>query len=135
MKKEIGMYIHIPFCKQKCSYCDFCSYAGKEDKKKEYFQALNEEIKEAGEANKQDYEQKKDSLLFVKTIYIGGGTPSYVESQYIKEILKTVYENFEVDENAEITIEVNPRNCDRRKVKRLQKSRSKSIKYRTTIYQ
>ena len=117
MKKEIGMYIHITFCKKKCLYCDFCSYAGKEDKKEEYFKALNEEIKEAGEANKHDYEQKKDSLLLVKTIYIGGGTPSYVESKYIKEVLQTIYENFEVDKEAEITIEVNPRNCDRRKIK------------------
>lgn len=119
MNKEIGIYIHIPFCKQKCFYCDFCSYAGKETQIEKYFQYLTKEIKEVGEGNQFDYENYLDSLFLVKTIYIGGGTPSFVDSKYIKEILQTINTYFQIDEKAEITIEVNPRNSVRKKVTRL----------------
>lgn len=119
MNKEIGIYIHIPFCKQKCFYCDFCSYAGKEEQIEEYFKYLKQEIKEVGEGNQLDYQNHLDKLFLVKTIYIGGGTPSFVDSKYIKEILQTIYDNYTIDKNVEITIEVNPRNRDRAKITRL----------------
>lgn len=107
-RKQIGLYIHIPFCKQKCSYCDFCSYAEKQDLISKYIKCLLQEIKEVGSNNRADFENGKDDLFFVKTIYIGGGTPSLIESKYIVQIMEEIKSNFELDENAEITIEVNP---------------------------
>lgn len=94
--KELGIYIHIPFCKQKCYYCDFTSYANQCEEIPQYINALIKEI---------------DSLDFagyqVTSIYIGGGTPSYIDSQYIKQILETLQKKIEFKE-IEITIEVNP---------------------------
>ena len=107
-RKQIGLYIHIPFCKQKCSYCDFCSYAEKQDLISKYIKCLLQEIKEVGSNNRDDFENGKDDLFSVKTIYIGGGTPSLIESKYIVQIMEEIKSNFELDENAEITIEVNP---------------------------
>lgn len=106
--KQIGLYVHIPFCKQKCSYCDFCSYANKEDLISKYVKYLLQEIKEVGSNNKIDFQNGKDDLFIVKTIYIGGGTPSLIESKYIKEIMQTIQTNFEIEKNVEVTIEVNP---------------------------
>lgn len=107
-RKEIGIYVHIPFCKQKCSYCDFCSYAEKEELISKYIKCLLTEIKDVGKNNKIDFENGKDDLFLVKTIYIGGGTPSLIESKYILEIMNNIKSNFEIEKNAEITIEVNP---------------------------
>ena len=107
-RKQIGLYIHIPFCKQKCSYCDFCSYAEKQDLISKYIKCLLQEIKEVGNNNRADFENGKDDLFSVKTIYIGGGTPSLIESKYIVQTIEEIKSNFELDENAEITIEVNP---------------------------
>ena len=99
--KEIGLYIHIPFCKQKCYYCDFVSYPNKDNCIKEYIDTI---IKE--------YRNYKAEEYVIKTIYIGGGTPSYIDSKYILEILK------EIDLNSveEITIEVNPGTVTREKL-------------------
>ena len=107
-RKQIGLYIHIPFCKQKCSYCDFCSYAEKQDLISKYIKCLLQEIKEVGSNNRADFENGKDDLFLVKTIYIGGGTPSLIDSKYIVQIMENIKSNFELEENAEITIEVNP---------------------------
>ena len=107
-RKQIGLYIHIPFCKQKCSYCDFCSYAEKQDLISKYIKCLLQEIKEVGINNRADFENGKDDLFSIKTIYIGGGTPSLIESKYIVQIMEEIKSNFELDENVEITIEVNP---------------------------
>jgi len=74
--KEIGLYVHIPFCKQKCKYCDFTSFAGKENLIEEYIKWLCVEIKQVGEGIKLDVENKRSEEVLVKTIYIGGGTPS-----------------------------------------------------------
>ena len=93
--KEIGIYVHIPFCKRKCCYCDFISYSNKDSKIEEYIQAVKKEIA---------WQKTKSEIT---TGYIGGGTPSYIESRYIKEILEEI-QNKNVNENAEITIEVNP---------------------------
>ncbi len=94
-----GIYIHIPFCKSKCTYCDFASYPKEIGKAEAYFACLYKEIK--GKAN----------LLAnktINTIYFGGGTPSFVEPKYIYGALKLIYSIFTVDKNAEITLEVNP---------------------------
>lgn len=97
--KELGIYVHIPFCKQKCSYCDFISYSNKNDLVEKYIELLKKEIKSKKEEVK-EYE--------ISTIYIGGGTPSYIESKNIVEILETIKQNYNISKTAEITIEVNP---------------------------
>lgn len=100
-KKEIGLYIHIPFCAHKCDYCDFVSFANSRDKVEQYINKLIEEIKE------EKLEQYK-----ITTIYIGGGTPSYIDSKYIVQIL----ENINIKDAEEITIEVNPGTVTRQKL-------------------
>jgi oxygen-independent coproporphyrinogen-3 oxidase len=107
-QKEIEIYIHIPFCKKKCNYCDFCSYENREDFIPEYIKYLLQEIQEVGEINQKAAESGIDDLFFVKNIYIGGGTPSFIESSYIVQILETIKQYYKVDNQAEITIEVNP---------------------------
>ncbi len=99
MKEEIGIYVHIPFCKQKCYYCDFVSFAKSEMWEEKYIQALKKEIKN---------NSKKAKECVVTTIYFGGGTPSYIESKEIVSVLNTIKENYDIDRQVEITIEVNP---------------------------
>lgn len=113
--KNVGLYIHIPFCKQKCQYCDFKSYAGKEKFIDTYIRWLEFELKGVGEGNRLDYENNLDDLAVVKSIYIGGGTPSFIDGKYIEEILSIANEYYTVDDNAEITIEVNPGTIDKDK--------------------
>lgn len=90
---EVNLYIHIPFCKKKCYYCDFISYPNKDDYIEEYIDTV---IKE--------YSNYKAEEYIIKTVYIGGGTPSYIDSKYIIKLLKEI--NLEKAE--EITIEINP---------------------------
>ncbi|MCR5147003.1 MAG: radical SAM family heme chaperone HemW, partial [Clostridia bacterium] len=104
--EKIGIYVHIPFCKQKCKYCDFVSFQCKEAKYEDYFKCLIKEI-----VDKSD--EIKDQI---DTIYIGGGTPSIVPAKYIEEIIKAIKENYKVLKNAEITIEVNPGTVDEQKL-------------------
>lgn len=115
--KDLGLYIHIPFCAKKCDYCDFKSYEKKDNLIDEYIKWLNYEIKSIGEGNKNDFNSNLDSLINLKTIYIGGGTPSFINSNYIKILLETIKNNFQMAENAEITIEVNPGTVTREKLK------------------
>jgi len=103
--KEIGIYIHIPFCVKKCDYCDFISYCNKENLIEEYVEKLKEEI----DINLKNKEYK------IKTIYIGGGTPSCIDSKYIVDILNIIKEKYNL-ENTEITIEVNPGTVTERKL-------------------
>lgn len=105
--KELGFYLHIPFCKSKCIYCDFNSFAQKDDCIEPYIKAVKKEIEEYAKQNKD---------VLIKTIYIGGGTPSYIKEKYIKEIIETIKSNFEIIPNAEITIEINPGTVNRRKL-------------------
>ncbi len=100
-KKEIGIYIHIPFCKQKCYYCDFYSCSNMEEWIPRYVKSLIKEIKQYDSIEEQN-------TTLVKTIYIGGGTPSLINSDNIVEIMQEIYNKYDVDEKAEITIEVNP---------------------------
>ena len=109
--KEIGIYIHIPFCIKKCEYCDFVSYCNKEKYVPQYINALKKEIK-----NNINKEYK------ITTIYIGGGTPSSIEENYIADIIETIKlnmndENLKNFENIEVTIEVNPGTVTEKKLK------------------
>ena len=107
--KNVGIYVHIPFCKKKCLYCDFKSYEGKENLIEQYIKWVKYELKEIGEGNKLDYESHFDDLAIVNTIYIGGGTPSIIDSKYITEILQTIKNSYTLNESqVEITIEINP---------------------------
>ncbi len=95
--KSLGLYIHIPFCKQKCLYCDFVSFPKREEKQEEYIEAV---IQELTAKAKPEYQ--------ITTIYIGGGTPSYLPLGGIKRVMQKVREQYNVLKEAEITIEVNP---------------------------
>lgn len=97
--KELGIYIHIPFCMHKCEYCDFVSFENKENSIEEYVESLNKEI---------IFNIKSIKEYIIKTIYIGGGTPSFINPIHIKNILNTIKEQLELSKDCEITIEVNP---------------------------
>lgn len=96
--ERFGIYIHIPFCVKKCSYCDFVSFCSDEKIWEQYTNAVVCEIE-----NKKIENSKK-----VTTIYIGGGTPSLIPENYIVKIINTVKSRFKIEKSAEITIEVNP---------------------------
>jgi len=97
-KRQMGIYIHIPFCVKKCSYCDFLSAPAEADTIKAYVEAIILEIKAS----------HTEIVVPVPTIFFGGGTPSIIEPQYIVRILEAIRDQFEVEPEAEITIECNP---------------------------
>ncbi len=99
MKKELEIYVHIPFCMRKCSYCDFLSAPADETTQNHYVAALLREIRYYGELCR-DRE--------VSTIYIGGGTPSWLQAVYIELIIKQLRVSFAIRKDAEISIECNP---------------------------
>ncbi len=105
--KKLGIYIHIPFCKKKCHYCDFISFSGKQKLIEQYINSLKKEI-DNYKVNKEDY--------LVETIYFGGGTPSFIDSSYIIQIIKTLKEKFNISKDVEITIEANPGTVDEQKL-------------------
>ena len=110
-KKPLGIYIHVPFCRSKCQYCDFYSVTTKESKLLEnYRKAICEHIREAGG-------QAPDYL--VDTIYFGGGTPSYFGADGMASILTAIRKYFDVSPTAEITFEANPDSVDKRLLRRL----------------
>ena len=97
--KPLGLYIHIPFCKHKCAYCDFYSLSGREDRMDDYTDALCAHLTEIAPfaAGHQ-----------VDTVYFGGGTPSYLGTKRLIRLLKTVQKKYRLDKQAEITLEANP---------------------------
>ncbi|KYH34518.1 oxygen-independent coproporphyrinogen-III oxidase-like protein YqeR [Clostridium tepidiprofundi DSM 19306] len=101
--KELALYIHIPFCKQKCFYCDFKSYSGKDELMNDYIEALCKEI-----------ERNNDKVF--KTIFIGGGTPTYLSEDNLIALLKTI-NALKTSEELEFTIEGNPGTFTKRKLK------------------
>ena len=115
-QKEIGIYVHIPFCKQKCEYCDFYSVAQKDELIPQYIKSILNEIQGVSKSQNLDFEP------IVTTIYIGGGTPSYIKSNYIKQILDTIYENYKINPKSEITLEVNPGTVTLEKIEEYYKS-------------
>lgn len=98
-KKELELYIHIPFCVKKCDYCDFLSFPADSRTQRRYVDAVQKEIIYYGAL----YPDRK-----ITTIFIGGGTPSWLDEEEIVRILHTVREAFAVEHDAEITIECNP---------------------------
>lgn len=102
-----GLYIHVPFCKQKCTYCDFASYPKEIGKAESYFACLYREI----EGRSKQY---PDTII--DTIYIGGGTPSVVDGKFIQGAIRQAKKCFTVKKDAEITIELNPGTVDKEKI-------------------
>ena len=97
--KKLAIYIHIPFCIRKCLYCDFLSAPAGESERKNYVEALCREIA---------WESQSYVNYQVSTIFIGGGTPSLLSGEQIKQILGSVYEHYRVEKNCEISLEANP---------------------------
>ena len=106
---ELGIYVHIPFCVQKCYYCDFVSYTDKQEYVEKYIKKVIEELKQY---NLKEYD--------VTTIYIGGGTPSSIDSKYIKmlldELKNKLLDNKTKFSDIEITIEINPGTVNEEKI-------------------
>lgn len=110
-KTPLGIYVHIPFCRSKCQYCDFYSLAAKDDKLMDnYVDAVCAHIKEAGGLA---------PAYKVDTVYFGGGTPSYLGSDGLATILTAIRRNFDVADDAEITFEANPDSVSDRLLRRL----------------
>ena len=113
MADKLGIYIHIPFCRSKCDYCDFYSLAGRDDRMDQYQKALLSHIKETAPLA-QDFP--------VDTIYIGGGTPSYYGAKRLKELLSVIRKLYKVEKDAEVTVECNPDSVDVKSLKILRKA-------------
>ena len=108
-----GIYVHVPFCKSKCAYCDFASYPKEFSKCDLYFACLYKEIKGRSESLK-DY--------VFDTVYFGGGTPSYVDPKYVIGAMRQIRNYYKIADNAEITIEMNPGTVDENKIKQYEKA-------------
>ena len=106
--KKVELYVHIPFCEKKCNYCDFVSFHSSYDVIDKYIKKLITEI---------EYKKYLLTNYEVASIYIGGGTPSFIESKYISYIMESIYNNYNVAKDSEISIEVNPNSATMNKLK------------------
>lgn len=102
--EQFSLYLHIPFCVKRCSYCDFNTFSGKGHLVDEYVGALGAEIRQLGVSAAAKYGGKAAA----KTVYFGGGTPSMLGFDKTESLLQAVCDGFELRENAEITLEANP---------------------------
>ncbi len=112
-KEKLGLYIHIPFCKSKCAYCDFYSLPGRQDLVERYTKALCAHIAETAP---QAREHRVD------TVYFGGGTPAMLGDKALCQVLAFVKKRFRVDKDAEITVEANPDSVDLKMLRRLRRA-------------
>ncbi len=110
--RKLSLYVHIPFCQRKCHYCDFLSAPASGGEQKEYVKALCHEIRSEG---------KEYKGALIDTIFFGGGTPSLLTGVELGEIMTTLRENFAVEKDAEITLEVNPGTVDWERLKAWQR--------------
>lgn len=108
MKKDLSIYIHIPFCYSKCFYCDFNSYTDKENIQEKYVDYLKKEI---------DLYRDLFKSYKLKTVFFGGGTPSLIDKDYIKDILSHLYSAIDTSELLEVSIEANPKTLTKEKLK------------------
>jgi oxygen-independent coproporphyrinogen III oxidase len=99
-KTPLSLYIHIPFCKTRCGYCDFNTYAGKDHWIPEYMKAVVGEIIQYSKNLHEDFS--------IHTIYFGGGTPSIIPAEYFREVFRVIRRHFEVVDQPEVTLEANP---------------------------
>ena len=101
------LYLHLPFCKHKCGYCDFNAYAGMDRLMPDYVGALERELASAREQH---------PFTRLETVYLGGGTPSLLPAELIARLLRFVAATFDVAADAEVTLEANPASTDEAKV-------------------
>ena len=108
VENSLGLYIHIPFCENKCKYCDFLSFEREPiDRIKDYVKLLTMEISENGKIFRDSH--------YIDSVFIGGGSPSLLEGEDIDRILKAVKGSFLTSRKAEITIEANPNSFNEKK--------------------
>ena len=113
MTKKVGIYVHVPFCKSKCYYCDFCSKTrADEETKSLYVKRLCEEISEISKLI-------GDERPMADTVYFGGGTPTLLSPSQFELILGAIEHNFGIENGAEITAETNPKTADGEKLKNM----------------
>lgn len=112
-EKELELYVHIPFCVQKCLYCDFLSMPVEESVRRHYVNKLIEEIEEKA-GNYKEYQ--------VTSLFFGGGTPSLLSETQITAVMETLQKHFSIEKDAEITIECNPGTLTRQKLSAYKKS-------------
>ncbi len=103
--KKLGIYIHIPFCKSKCGYCDFCSHTPSDGETERYLNALM--------LNIQDFSGAAEKYT-VDTIFIGGGTPTLLSKKQMKALAQCIHSSFKIEKGAEFTVEANPGTVDKR---------------------
>ena len=113
MGETLGLYLHIPFCRSKCEYCDFYSLAGAEDRMDDYQRALLAQIAECAPTARHSA---------VNTIYVGGGTPTFYGAARLAALLKAVRKHFRVTADAEITAEANPDSADLKTLRALRRA-------------
>src|ERR1700704_2292883 len=101
------LYVHVPFCKHKCGYCDFNAYAGMDRLMPDYVDALERELSSARE--RLSFEQ-------LETVYFGGGTPSLLPAELATRLLSFIRSNFDIAPGAEVTLEANPASTDETKI-------------------
>ncbi len=107
MKKNLGLYLHIPFCVKKCAYCDFLSFSADDSIKQCYVEKLCSEIKERSVFFKE---------YCVDTIFFGGGTPSLLQNRQIRQLMRVIHQSFCITKDVEITMEANPGTVDYEKL-------------------
>ena len=112
-KKPLGLYVHIPFCRSKCDYCDFCSIVPNSN-------SVIEHYTDALILQMEDYSARLRPYL-IDTVYIGGGTPTSLDEKRLSRIIENIYRNFKIAKKAEFTIEANPATCDLKSLRRLRK--------------
>ena len=109
--KEFGVYVHIPFCKRKCFYCDFCSFECDKNIHNDYTKALINEIRAFSLDD-------NNNNIVIKTLYFGGGTPSFIDENYIEQIVMELKSKYKFSDDIEATIEVNPGTASFEKLKK-----------------
>ena len=109
-REALSLYIHIPFCLKKCSYCDFLSAPQDEETRERYVRALIREIR-----SRKNWAE--ETGRHVDTIFLGGGTPSVLAADQISRIMEAVHVSFDVGKDAEISMELNPGTADQEKLR------------------
>ncbi|MGM9580336.1 MAG: radical SAM family heme chaperone HemW [Anaerovibrio sp.] len=119
--KDFGIYIHIPFCRQKCFYCDFPSFAGKERMIPPYLEALEQEMGQVRQrlSDRGEAVFGSDGKLAPRTLYIGGGTPTVLETAALLDVFYLLQKHIDLEYAGEVTIEANPGTVDREKLRLL----------------
>ena len=113
MENSLGLYLHIPFCRSKCDYCDFFSLAGQDDRMNDYQKALLQQILDTAPRTKKQV---------VNSVYIGGGTPTWYGEKRLLEVIGAVKKRFTLSRDVEFTLEANPDSVDEKMLKRLRRA-------------